>query len=294
MYTEIIEKEPGQSYRTRIVTFDSIYEFAKIKDTPRCLELWSGKICRRFRDGGAEDWFGEMVTTEADLLRVLEHGDKIYTDLVLGNQVIAPPPQSIKRRAIFGDYGDELDIHKVNSGDNSTAWRRRSPRARIGVKNIRLLVNLSQSCGVGASKSKWVGIAALAIADGLEIAGYNVAIDAVMGSRGVTNKESCAFVVPIKPYDAPLDITGLSAATCFPGFWRGPGFMNFGLTEGDIDSGLGHTYFDSDIEEQIMDRYYKNPAEVVHLISNEVRDASAVKEQIKKVFDTLEIKDKAA
>jgi hypothetical protein len=282
MYQEVFNSEGGR--RNRVVRFDSIYEFVQPKDNPKSKQIWNDHVANHFKNGSAMRWLGAENRKEFD--SILEKGDARYTKLVLENPVEAPPPQSIKRRKLQGDHGDEVDIHKINFGNLSTAWRRRSAKTRIGYKNIKLIANTSQSSGISVEESKWVGIAALAIANALEMSGYGVAIDVIMGAIAVTDQEDIAFLVPLKPYETPIDVQGLSAAICFPGFFRGPGFMNLGLAEGIVGSGLGMPLSDERAWE-ILPKYFTNPSEIVQLISNSCRSKEQVEKEVARIIEKV-------
>lgn len=294
MYTEIIDSNKGM--KTRIITFNSIAEFVSVKKNKKCQDLWDESVVKRFNGEKGDTPLKQWFDTESfpEFMTILESGKPEYTKLVMDGQMQAPPPQSIRRRKMQGDYGDEVCIHKINTGNLGTAWRRKSPRAKIGVKNIHLLANTGQHCGITAEQAKWVGVACLSIAEALQEAGYNVAVDAIMGAADISDKENIVFVVPLKPYEMPMDIEGLSGALCFPGFFRGAGFMNFGFAHGEIVSWLGTPYTDDSIRRDVIARYFTNPAELVELVSNEVRSKADVQRETTRILASLEARQKQA
>lgn len=265
MYQEILDiRGLNHSNPTKMVEFDSVHEFVKLKDNNNSNKIWQSVIAR-FPENST-DWFG--VRTLSEFEDVLDKGHPRYVSLVRNNPISVPTPRSIRRRPIRGEYGDDLDIHKVYGGQISTAWRRSAGRLKIGTRNIRIVMNNSHSHDVSESAAKWVGIAALSAAEALESAGYNIAIDTIDGSDGASDEQNICFLVPVKVYEMPLDIQSLTAIVCFTGFFRGPGFMNIGLADGDINGNLGSPFKTDVITKQILPKYYTNNSETVLFVPN--------------------------
>ena len=216
MYQEKIGKK-------RVVTFSSISDFTRIKDDPNCLKIQQDSVERRLANDSPselERWFG--CSSRAEYEEILANGHPRYVQMI-NKKMQCPAPKSIRRRLQFKDQGDEVCIHKINSGNLSTAWRSRSPRARTGSKSIRLVVNLGANCSVESKELQWVGVTTLTVAHAAELAGYNVAIDGFYGSIEITCKEDILMFFPIKQYEMPLDIQSLSSVLCYARYLQSSG-----------------------------------------------------------------------
>lgn len=286
MYMEIVKEMKGFDKPVRVVQFESVSEFTKQKDTQNCIDILRNSVMGKFECDGPDTlnkWFG--AKTKADVERILDKGDSSYVDMVRENEVRMPPPESIKRRKIRGEYGDEVCIHKINSGNLSTAWSRRSPKARVGSRNIRLIISTSNNWTITAEQLSWIGVTALVVAEGFEAAGYNLAIDVIMHSEKVTDQESIVLTIPVKHYESPLDIQSLSSVVCCPAFFRWSGFMNYGLAKGTPCGGLGCPINSDRIKKEILPKYYRNPSEIVELISNECLNKEEAMKEITRLTD---------
>jgi len=289
MFTEII-KIPGSKKKTRVIQFNSSYEFVNLKETDsRCAEDFKKCVADRFNQKSGESakrWFG--CETLPEYLDIMERGAPEFTKMLISGNVDIKPARSIKRKRVKSDYGDELDIHAVNRGDLSTAWTRRGARVVSGARNVRLLVNIGLSSDKTSKQAQWRGIAALSIAETLVNAGYNVAIDIIAAGDGVTDKENNFCAVPIKDYQAPLDIASLAAATCFVGYMRGAGFYSMVLCDGVLSGGRGCPTSDADIIEKFIPAYYKDASEKVLLISRDVLSESDARKCINKTLENVQ------
>lgn len=97
----------------------------------------------------------------------------------LMSQLVVPDPVSIKRRMRRDDHGDELDMQRVWQGELDQAWthakRMHAPTAQ------RVIVGVFLGClaNEGSDVVAWRGVAALALAQALETAGYSVRVVAM-------------------------------------------------------------------------------------------------------------------
>lgn len=274
----------GDARATRVVAFESLDEFTTVKtDNPKCVKLWRENVGGCFMAGASycEQWFGAPTREEFD--RILDQGDIKYAKMVEEKAVEVAQPRSLKRRRMRGEYGDELDIHKVYAGALSTAWERRGPKLRVATRNIKLLVNIAQNANTSAQKMQWVGVAALRLAEAFEKAGYRVAIDGVDGSNKVSDKEHILCVFPLKSYESPLDIMSLTSAVCFAGFFRGAGFMNLGLADGQISDGLGQAMGDATVLGYLKE-FLGETGEEIEIISNQTHSKEAAEAEIARIL----------
>lgn len=293
MYTTHEKIESVDRNPFRLDSFDSVAEFSKPKDNPRSEKIWRESVLEKFKeksDSYNKSWFG--CATYDQFIRILSHGDIRYVNMIEKALVDLPLPRSLKRRRMWGEFGEELCIHKVNSGNLSTAWNYRSPKTRTGAKNIRLVVTIGNNSSSEAEELQWIGVAALAVAQSAINSGYSVAIDAIAAGTNTTGQENLAQLMPIKTYGEPLDVMSLSSVVCFPGFFRGPGFMNHGLCEnGTINSSLGRAVTDINHLGKILTAFGRNTGEMTIIIPNSVDNQTACENVINQVMDTLLPKD---
>lgn len=284
--TDVKEVKLQHSKPYRVVLFDSVSEFSSERPrTENWMKIWQS-VEGHLRDSPdeMEEWYGARSSEE--VYSILEKGHKKYVELVRDNSFQVDPPAKLRPRPVQGDIGDEVCIHRINSGNLNTAWRRKSDKVKLGVKNIRLVANLGVSGFVGSASIKWRGVAALVVAEALISAGYNVAIDAFMGSQNITNKENCAFIVPIKHYETPLDVQSLSSTLCFPAFFRLSGFLNFGMCEGELASDYGQPT-DDDILRSFLQQYYHDPSEFIEIIKNDTLNKDKSRKEISRILDAV-------
>src|SRR5690606_24628605 len=104
------------------------------------------------------------VDTKEEFNQILKYGHSRYVEMMLKDTIKMEAPVSIRRRKVNGDFGDDIDIHKVMSGQLSTAWRKRGAQPRVGIKNIRIMVNISMNNQVTSKQAVWRGVAALSLA----------------------------------------------------------------------------------------------------------------------------------
>jgi hypothetical protein len=284
MYQEVIET-PGGSKKTRIVHFDSLDDYVTPRmENPRCKELFKENVDNQWREmspGKLISWFG--CATKEEFSETLNVGHPKYVKLVEEQMINLPPPERMKRRKLHGNFGDEVCVHKINSGNISQAWSRKSPRLKLGIKNVKLIVNIGNHSGITAEQMKWPGVVALRVANALELSGYAVAIDLFQASTDVTNLEHQVQTAPIKTYEQRMDIQALSSVVCFSGFFRGPGFINKGHSEGKIDYFLGSP-MDNGLQKDVIKRCWNNPVEAIEFIA---RDTLTKEAADKAVMDIL-------
>lgn len=140
----------------------------------------------------------------------------------LSAAVDMPSPVSIKRRMTRGDHGDEVDMQRVWTGHLETAWTRAKRMATPNVARVLIGVFVSSSAATDSDRMAWRGVAALALADALEKAGYSVAIRVI--SRSTLN---CAAPdvradvdVALKREGQPLDLHRAASMIASPLLFR--------------------------------------------------------------------------
>jgi hypothetical protein len=120
--------------------------------------------------------------------------------------------------------GDAVDMGAVYSGRFQSAWSVARRRSCAAPQRVDILINTSLSNIHPADWILWRGVAAVALNDKLESAGYMTRI--VVGNGGETSavggeseRRPNSIRITIKDYDAPLNVSAMAAAL-LPGFMR--------------------------------------------------------------------------
>lgn len=171
-------------------------------------------------------------------------GVRMVEEFVTPLRASLPRAVGIGRRLIRGDTGDHLDIHAVNRGAVDKAWAQSKRLIRPGRSSITLAVDICANAGTSSDKLAWRGIAALAVAEIMGKAGYNVEIIAGIAANAHGNKTiPVVITTTIKPRQGFTDVSLLSAVVCSSGYFRTIGFAsiiravdNAGITS---ESGVG-------------------------------------------------------
>lgn len=162
-----------------------------------------------------ENWYGRGIVGASQAIAMLESGQwqqgqsemlRLFDSI--GDDV--PAPRTMRRRRVWSDQGDSLDIHRVWSGSVDTAWQRMAQREATGPKRVTIAASIGLMSGEHADRVLWVGAAALKLADILTTAGYDVCIKGVRAAQGAL--KSGANLVQVwtaKPFTAPLDMAAL-------------------------------------------------------------------------------------
>jgi hypothetical protein len=196
------------------------------------------------RDGGSWTGYG----SETKFNDAMKNGDMEKAHELWRLESPELIVKNIRRRVVWGEIGDSVDVQKMYKGEFDKAWRStKKQKANGGSKNITLLVNLGANCGVSSEKLGWRGMASLKIADCLSEAGYNVRL---LGySMSTDNCDGISHTslttIPIKDFDEGMDVPKLASIMCRAGFFRTAIFCsyvscaeNYGVS---IASGLGRS-----------------------------------------------------
>lgn len=142
----------------------------------------------------------------------------------LASGLALPKAKSVRRRRTRGDFGNELDIHRVYSGQLDRAWDKTvRDKTKTGTRQITIACSVANNVSVDAGAFFWRGAAALKLADSLEDAGYRVQIIAYEGCRGLDEYREDDYyfsAIRLKPFESMLDKTALAASLCLAGFFR--------------------------------------------------------------------------
>ncbi|APD20342.1 hypothetical protein AM24_151 [Acinetobacter phage AM24] len=192
------------------------------------------------------DWTG--FSDQRHFEQTMLHGDKIKAIEIEEIQAPEVKVESRKRKRHKGPIGDTLDIHAVYRGELDRAWTyTKRDMHDGGMKNITLLINIGDNCGISSQALGWRGAVALKVCDVMTEAGYNVRIIANQMTENVTRDDdgygyNCTTV---KDFDEYLDVPKLAAIFCRAGFFRSVIFTTIvyeaELLGKRVDYGLGRS-----------------------------------------------------
>lgn len=171
------------------------------------------------------EWHGMHAGfSGADLDRLLVDGWAEGAARMDALAVRIPPIANVRRRLVWSDLGDSVDMQRVYTGQLSQAWQRPSRVRQDSLAVKRIVVNVGGLCYVDAADLFWRGAAAVALADTLTAAGYKVEIIAHSAARkpfhGPNVPAGVRTTFTVKSAKAPLDTSLLAAVICIPGFFR--------------------------------------------------------------------------
>lgn len=159
-----------------------------------------------------------------------------------------------KRRKVFGQDGDEIDICRYINREWDTMYLDKKTEKVKGGKYITIWANSGGNANASPERIMWRGIAAVVLVDILENAGYRVALNSYVASRGLfidsplTNTDR-AVTISLKAFDAPLDIENALVGGC-PAFLRYYIFRENMARPERVCATLGHCH--SDLPEEII------------------------------------------
>lgn len=180
-----------------------------------------------------------VIGDDALLSRVQEMG-RVLDNFPHGNyeEIVS----KVVRKRVRSDQGDEIDIHKVYSGQLDKAW---SKMVRIEEDKVHRLITLMVDVGanavIDAEQSLWNAAVSVRVADALIKAGKSVRI--IVGSTcdnlfyDRSNALATTSVV-VKQYNEPLSMSRL-AAMSHAGFHRSFNFPARCLFDQRISSNMG-------------------------------------------------------
>lgn len=220
--------------------FESASEYIALKPSEVNREFWDNYTGNRYKYLST-DWLG-INGGYAALICAINGGwsdglRKVEENL---RDVTAPPMAGLRRRVVRGDFGDEVDIHRINSGDTERAWTSRRRRMSAhGHAQKTLLIKLNASHSVTAEQMFWRGAAAIKLCDAITDAGYGVEIIALNCADKLNGRSGLLDSFAIKSFDMPLDRLELATITCLAGFFRIFGFKAYTSMDYTINRSFG-------------------------------------------------------
>lgn len=176
--------------------------------------------------GSAPEWYGlGREGTAGTLAQIVREGwpEGRASAHQLAAQLTAPVLRPRRRRRVWADTGDSIDMQRMYSGQLDRAWQRTRREAQGMPPALTLVVPVHAPAVVGADALVWRAAAALAVVQAWTAAGYSVAV--VAAARGKysaadhDDTREYATNVAVKPARARLDPSAL-VASMHPGVFR--------------------------------------------------------------------------
>lgn len=216
---ELIEFEPPKKNKEK---------YNEMLYTRKRKETWLGRgnhIAKQVLDKalvGDPYLYGLLESYLAELDELTGYHTKAYEQTIV----------AVKRRKFHGNYGDELDIHKIYQGRLDTAWAR-TERIEVSRKLhlVTLFIDLGGSLGQSASDSIWRAAVAVRLLSELERSGKSVRlVTGILAVNAIKGKESHKYLtstITVKEYNQNISLERLAAMThlgfmrcfCFAGFY---------------------------------------------------------------------------
>jgi hypothetical protein len=203
-------------------------DYVALISAGKCVNPDNESGLQSWRGGAGHGWCGtnsakkKGETPTQTTLRLIREGWDEGVKLMdsVAGSVEIPTPVSIRRRNVWSDQGDEVEMQRVWQGQLDTAWRKVAKPLGMGPKRVRVVIDSIASGGEDEQRMRWRGVAAMKLADALINAGYSVQVESAF--KGSDGGDWIARVI-VKEYTAPLDLSSLAATTALPAFFRALG-----------------------------------------------------------------------
>lgn len=246
---------------------------------------WSASYWRSYE---ADSWMGlDKRDTRpgeragAATMRLAREGWPRGADMVMthGERLDVPTILSIKRRGVWCDQGDEVEMQRIWSGDLDTAWRTTKKRPTRSPTRVRIVLDSLASCAVSSETMAMRGAAAIRLCDALTTAGYSVEMRSAWQGDA---KDQFFLSVTVKSFDMPVDIGSLAATVGLPSFFRALGHQ-WGPMASKQAYGGASGYQVQDLDEG----RFEEPNVLLFCIGQGIETISAANEWIRGCVNTL-------
>jgi len=240
------------------IYYNSLYDFYTTKRIGGINEYGQNDHNERVRGG---KWFGGNEEQQGkDVIKKAMLGDPILykslkekissLDERLGTFTAKGFVQKVaksKRVTVHGKMGDEIDIHKVNSGKLDTAWSKKIRKTVDSQhKLVTLYIDLSHNSNKDCLDTLWTSAVSVKLLADLEKEGKSVKIivGGTVQSSLSGSRDMVSVGITVKEYNERLAPERLAAMSHL-GFYRSWGFMahhdhNFGRVCSSIGHALGN------------------------------------------------------
>ena len=168
-----MQYELDKENATHCMMFDSVYDI--LSSTERKFDNGVRNYSPSYGDS---EWIGRELSSWDDVKdacfnpspEALEAGSKLVQK-ILDNEL--PQPKSKRRKAYWNDSGgSEIGVGRYMDGE--PFWRSSRREMKTGTSTVSVITNLDGISSESSESMMWRGAGAVAIADVLENAGYNV------------------------------------------------------------------------------------------------------------------------
>ena len=276
----------GSTYEKHV--YDSIQDITSIK-TPYLNEKnknhWE-TYSNRYKENKSV-WLSPNGSTNVEIEEFCKTGWQEGSDkaLKLINTISLPIVESVKRKRVRSDRGDELDIHQVYRGELNKAWKRTKRLSKKAPKRFTLVARIGANASTQSDELFWRGVSTLALATVLSKAGHSVEIIGYIqnnGCYGSKANSSRLDIVTIKSFQNPLDIDALANVLCLSGFFRHFLFRAWLASERSVVYHFGTATYEK------LDLRCGNTKSIqIDIPSNKLRDKETVEKYIKDTIQSI-------
>ncbi|HEX7646342.1 MAG TPA: hypothetical protein VF450_02905 [Noviherbaspirillum sp.] len=223
--------------------YENFVDFLEIGQRPKSERKLAAN---RPYDGSTDhDWLGiprSWPTDPAGIAKRLMLGYQEGAERVraMRETISLPSMVNVRRRPVWGEQGDFVDMDRVRAGQLDTAWRG-VRKVTCQPPRVLILADTGANFLVEAEAMAWRGVAALALADALNAAGYQVGI--VQGHKlkiYADGNYRLLITTVVKPFRAPLSVLDLASAIVLPATFRSIGLgASWYLADKDLSGGCG-------------------------------------------------------
>ena len=153
-------------------------------------------------------------------------------------RALVPMPVGTRRKLRWSDQGDEVEMHRVYTGQLDQAWRSYPRQRDRAPRVISIDVDIGHNNNVSSEDLFWSGAAAVALTDALELAGYRVELFATWGSAHGSGHTLTRFRA--KAANQSCSPTSVAALVALPATFRYYGLISNVLHSGEVGCDFGH------------------------------------------------------
>jgi hypothetical protein len=283
------------------VHFDSILEVLDYQcetKNKRRFDEYIGNVST-YRRGA--DWYGKTNREAKDVVNHALGGDQeLCRDLL---EKISSFEESIganranyvgkvevqKRKRVNGDFGNEIDIHKVYQGNVGTAWTDMVREVKDSVHPlVTLVIDVVGHSGESCNASFWRAAVALHVTQELIAAGKSVKIIAAECSVNSMFRDSrkLSTSITVKEFNQPVSIERIAAMTHL-GFFRTFNFAAKQVQEAECRGNLGQPtdLNDKNVSLHIQEEIAEGHTKLLHI--PRVNNLRGAEKALKSVYNQI-------
>lgn len=276
----------GSTYEKHV--YDSIQDITSIK-TPYLNEnnkkKWAS-YANSYKDIKST-WLSPNGSTNVEIEQFCKTGWQDGSDkaLKLIDTISLPIVESVKRKRVRSDRGDELDIHQVYRGELNKAWKRTKRLSKKAPKRFTLVARIGANCNTDSDELFWRGVSTLALATVLTKAGHSVEIIGYIQNNGCYGNKANSSrldIVTVKNFQNPLDVDALANVLCLSGFFRHFMFRAWLTSERTVVGSYGQAKY-----EKLDFRSGNTKATQIDIQSHKLRNKETVERFIKDTIQSI-------